>query len=66
MELGAWFFTVLTSLKIWKINQKLWLKGYFEACIANDRKAPEDLSRWLPWQMDENRLNELRIHDPPS
>lgn len=66
MELAAWFFTVLTSLKIWKINQKLWLKGYLEACIANDRKPPEDLSQWLPWQMDETRLKELRIHDPPG
>lgn len=66
MELAAWFFTVLTTLKLWKINQKLWLTGYFEACIANDRKPPEDLSQWIPWLMDESRLNELRIHDPPS
>ena len=66
MELTAWFFTVLTTLKLWKINQKLWLTGYLEACIANDRKPPEDLSQWIPWQIDESRLNELRINDPPA
>ena len=66
MELTAWFFTVLTTLKLWKINQKLWLTGYLEACIANDRKPPEELSQWIPWQIDESRLNELRINDPPA
>ncbi|MBO9482685.1 transposase [Salinisphaera sp. G21_0] len=65
-ELAAWLFTVLTTLKLWKINQKLWLTGYLEACIANDRQPPEDLSQWIPWLMDESRLNELRIHDPPA
>ena len=66
MELAAWFFTVLTTLKLWKINQKLWLTGYLEACIANDRKPPEELSQWIHWQTDESRLNELRINDPPA
>ncbi|WP_422445768.1 MULTISPECIES: IS66 family transposase [unclassified Endozoicomonas] len=64
-ELAAWLFTVLTPLKLWKINQKLWLTGYLEACIANDRQPPVDLSQWI-WLMDESRLNELRIHDPPD
>ncbi len=64
-ELAAWLFTALMTLNLWKINQQRWLTGYLEACIANDRKPPEDLSQWIPWQMSESRLNELRIHDPP-
>ncbi len=44
-----------------KINQKKWLTGYLEACIANGRKPPEDLSQWTPWLMSESRLAELRI-----
>lgn len=65
-ELAAGLFTVLVTLNLWKINQKRWLSGYLEACITNGRKPPKDLSQWIPWQMSESRLNELRLHDPPA
>ena len=65
-ELTAWLFTTLMTLKLWGVNPRLWFSGYLEACIANGRKPPDDLSLWIPWQMSESRLNEFRTHDPPA
>ena len=44
---------------------KIWMSAYLDACAENDRKPPEDLAPYLPWLMSEDRLCEMRNHDPP-
>ena len=65
-DLTAFLFSVFMTLKLWDINPKIWLSCYLQACAENDRKPPEDLSPYLPWLMSEERLCEMRNHDPPK
>lgn len=58
-ELTAMLFSIFQTLKLWNLNCRHWLSVYLTACADNKGRAPEDLSLFLPWQMDENRLHKL-------
>ncbi|MGH9413265.1 MAG: IS66 family transposase, partial [Terriglobales bacterium] len=65
-ELAALQFSVLMTLvHSWQINPRRWLQEYLEACAENGQKPPQDLSRFLPWQMSPERLRELRAAAAP-
>ena len=58
-QLAAIMFSVFQTMGLWKINCHHWLRSYLTACAGNHGKAPEDLSAFLPWAMDEDRLYRL-------
>ena len=62
-ELAAMMFSIFQTLKLWDINCNHWLRLYLTACAINGGKAPFDLSSFLPWQMDQDRLH--RLSKPP-
>lgn len=62
-ELAATMYSVLATLKLWEINARTWLAAYLQACADNGNQAPTDLTAFLPWAMDEARLNAMRA-DP--
>jgi len=51
--------SIFQTLGLWKINCNHWLRSYMTACAENHGKAPEDLSPFMPWKMDEERRHEL-------
>ncbi len=55
-DIAAFLFSIFMTLKLWGINPKIWLNSYLEACAANGRKPPEDISPYLPWLMSEEML----------
>jgi transposase len=57
--LAAIMFTIFQSMALWGINRHHWLRSYLTACAENNGKAPEDLSGFLPWEMDEERRHKL-------
>lgn len=59
--LAAILFSIFQTLclGIWNINPRLWLTMYLKACAANDGKAPENIDRFLPWNMSDLELKEL-------
>jgi transposase len=57
--LAAIMFTIFQSMALWGINRNHWLRSYLTACAENNGKAPEDLSGFLPWEMDEERRHKL-------
>ena len=60
-ELAASLFSVLMSLvHCWGINPRRWLQAYLQACANNGQRPPSDLSPFLPWMMDPERLQVLR------
>lgn len=60
-QLAGMLFTILKTLvRCWQINPQVWLQEYFQACAANGRQAPQDLSAFLPWRMSPQRLQYLR------
>ena len=54
-QLAAMLFTIIRTLLIWNINPKYWLEIYFQACAANGGKAPDDITDFLPWNMNPDR-----------
>lgn len=60
-ELTAVLFSILQTLVIlWGINPRHWMMDYLNACAQNDGKAPQDVTPFIPWLMDEERLEELK------
>ena len=50
-RLAAAMFSLLATLAHWKINPRLWLTWYLGSCAATGGKAPEDIQRFLPWNL---------------
>lgn len=50
-ELATRMFSILATLKKWKINARKWLTAYLQACAEAGGKVPKDVDRWLPWNL---------------
>jgi transposase len=59
-RLATIMFSIFATLVIWKINPKAWLTWYLNACAENAGQAPNDPTAYLPWNLSEQRLAELR------
>ena len=55
-ELAATMYSVLMTLKLWRLNARTRLGAYLQACADNGNQAPSDLNAFLPWTMDAKRL----------
>ena len=62
-ELTAIIFTILNTVKLWGINPHTWLLAYLYECAMLGGCAPDDISRYLPWNMQEETLKMLS--EPP-
>jgi transposase len=58
-QLAAIMFSIFKTMVLWKINCHHWLRSYLTACAMNNGKAPEELSAFLPWEMDDVRRQQL-------
>jgi transposase len=63
-ELAAAIFTIFKTLKLWKINVHTWLLAYFHECALIGGMPPEDISKFLPWEMTESQKEKLS--KPPT
>ena len=59
-RLAMMMFSIFATLVLWKINPRTWLDWYFDACAAAGGKAPDNPERFLPWNLSETQLAELR------
>ena len=55
-ELAAALFTLFKTLKLWKINVHTWLLTYFYECALLGGAPPEDITKFLPWEMTEEQI----------
>lgn len=62
-ELAAALFTIFGTLKIWGLNVHTWLLGYFYECALLGGKPPEDIQKYLPWNMSEKQKH--LFSEPP-
>ena len=60
-QLAATMYSLLMTLKLWKINARTWLSAYLQACADSGNRAPQDINAFVPWAMDEARLACLRV-----
>ena len=59
-RLAMMLFSLFATLALWKINPRKWLTYYFDACAASGGTAPAHPASFLPWNLAEDRLAELR------
>jgi len=62
-RLAMMLFSLFATLTLWKINPRTWLSWYFDACAASGGKAPANPASFLPWNLEEDRLADLRSSD---
>lgn len=58
-RLAAMLFALLATLKLWRINPRLWLRWYLESCAAAGGQAPPDIQPFLPWNLSEEQRGKL-------
>ncbi len=70
-QLAATMYSVLKTVKLWRLNARTWLSAYLQACADNGNRAPPDINAFLPWAMDADRLAAMRacargVHPKPE
>ena len=63
-QLAATMYSLLMTVKLWKLNARTWLGGYLQACADNANQAPQDINAFVPWAMDDARLSAMRRGAP--
>ncbi|KKL76244.1 hypothetical protein LCGC14_2046820, partial [marine sediment metagenome] len=59
VRLTAAMFSIVATLKQWNVNPRRWLSWYLESCAAAGSRVPEDVQRFLPWNLTADRRAEL-------
>lgn len=59
-SLAMMMFSIFATLALWKVNPRRWLSWYFRECANNGGKSPSNAASFLPWNLSEDRLSELR------
>jgi transposase len=59
-NLAAMLFSILQTILLWGLNPRHWLHAFLSACAENGGQPLTDLTPFLPWAMDDARLNELK------
>jgi len=63
-QLAATMYSLLMTVKLWRLNARTWLCAYLQACADNGNRAPADINAFLPWAMDGARLAAMRACPP--
>jgi transposase len=53
--LAASLFTIYQTLLLNHLDPQKYLTAYFEACAQNGGRPPEDIDRFLPWNLSEEQ-----------
>lgn len=51
-KLAAMAYSLLQTVGLWGMNERLWLSAYLPACVDNGGTPPPDVSPFLPWAME--------------
>lgn len=62
--LTAMMFSIFQTLQLWNINPKTWLEEFFRACAENGGKPLDDVSSFMPWNMDQQTLKAYAESSP--
>src|SRR5205807_2927919 len=52
-RLAALMFSLLQTLCLWQLNPRSWLTAYLRACAEAGGEVPEDVDRFLPWNLSD-------------
>lgn len=65
VSLAATMFSILATLKRWNLNPLRWLTWYLESCAAAGGEPPSEIESFLPWNLSDQRREELAGPVPP-
>jgi transposase len=51
-QLAAMLFSLFQTLCLWDLNPRLWLAAYLGACAEAGGRPPEQVDRFLPWNLN--------------
>ncbi len=57
--LAAQLFSLFQTILLWKLNPHHWLHDYLNACATHGGQPPSDITPFIPWQMSEQRQQQL-------
>jgi transposase len=57
-RLAAMLFSLFQTLCLWDLNPRRWLTAYLSACAAAGGRVPEDMDRFLPWNLSADQRRE--------
>ena len=58
-QLAAAVFSIFATLALSGLTPRKWLMWYFEHCAAAGGKVPGDIQQFLPWNLSQEKKNEL-------
>jgi transposase len=62
--LSAMMFTICKTLHLAKLNCHTWLLAYLQECAMNSGVPPDDIQKFLPWNMTQKQQEIFSL--PPS
>jgi transposase len=65
-RLAAGLFSILATLRLWKINPRLWLHWYLHSCAEAGSQIPNDVEPFLPWNLSDDLRAKLRMGMPTA
>ena len=58
-KLAVWMFSIVATLKKHGLNPRKWLTAYLQACARAGGKVPQDVEKWLPWNLSAQQKKEM-------
>lgn len=58
-RLAAMLFSILATLKLWRINPRRWLTWFLQSCAAAGGQPPTDIQPFLPWNLTPEQQRQL-------
>jgi transposase len=58
-KLAVWMFSIVATLKKHRLNPRKWLTAYLQACAEAGGKAPEEVDKWLPWNLSARQKKDM-------
>ena len=62
-KLAVWMFSILATLKKHRLNPRKWLTAYLQACAKAGGKVPEDVDKWLPWNLSGQQKKDMALQE---
>lgn len=60
-QLAAILFSLFQTLALWKINPRVWLTEYLQACAHAGGQAPPDVGSFMPWNISPEKRREWSL-----
>lgn len=58
-QLAMMLFSIFATLQKWAINPRTWLRWYLDECAKAGGKVPGDVSRFVPWNLNDDERKQL-------